>query len=418
MKKIVLFAVLFVAMMPLLCFAQAVKVGVEVLRDSNFKVLEGKRVGLVTNPTGIDRDFNSTVDILFNASNVKLVALFGPEHGVRGNAYAGGSVEDTVDPVTGLKEYSLFGKTVKPTPEMLKDIDVLVYDIQDNGCRSYTFISTLAMLIEACDEQNKELVVLDRPNPLGGNRIEGSLVEDGCYSFVSQVSVPYLYGLTVGELANLVNEEGLVRGSKGDQKPFKCKLTVVPMEGWHRNMLFAQTGQPWVLPSPHVPSAESALYYPISGIVGEFGFLSIGVGYTMPFQMFGAPWIKSAEFAKALNDLNLPGIKFRALDYNPFYAVYKGENVGGVQVYITDYDAAQLTPVNFYVMETVAKLYPDYKFFEKADKGRFRMFDIVCGSKYIRETFTKYNTFESIREYWNKDVESFRKLSSKYYMYR
>ena len=183
-------------------------------------------------------------------------------------------------------------------------------------------------------------------------------------------------------------------------------------------MLFAQTGQPWVLPSPHVPSAESALYYPISGIVGEFGFLSIGVGYTMPFQMFGASWIKSADFAKALNDLNLPGIKFRALDYNPFYAVYKGENVGGVQVYITDYDAAQLTPVNFYVMETVAKLYPDYKFFEKADKGRFRMFDIVCGTKYIRETFTKYNTFESIREYWNKDVESFRKLSSKYYLYR
>jgi len=401
-----------------MCNAQIVKTGIEVLRDNGFKILEGKRVGLVTNPTGIDRDFNSTVDILFKAPGVNLVALFGPEHGVRGNVYAGGSVEDEVDPVTGIKTYSLFGKTVKPTPEMLENIDVMVYDIQDNGCRSYTFISTLARLIEACSECGKEVVVLDRPNPLGGNRIEGSLVDDGCYSFVSQVSVPYLYGLTVGELANLINEEGLVKGAKGDQGPFKCKLTVVPMEGWHRDMLFAQTGQPWVLPSPHVPSAESALFYPISGIMGEFGFVSIGVGYTMPFQMFGAPWINGAEFAKALNDLNLPGIKFRAIDYNPFYSVFKGENVGGVQVYITDYSVAQLTPVNFYVMETIAKLYPDHKIFEKADPGRFRMFDIVCGSKYIRETFTKYNTFGSIKEFWNKDVESFRQLSSKYYLYK
>ena len=192
--------------------AAAVKPGVEVLRDNGFKQLAGKRVGLITNPTGIDNNLKSTVDILHEAANVELVALFGPEHGVRGDVHAGDEVGNSVDPATGVNVYSIYGMSKKPTPDMLEGIDALVYDIQDIGCRSFTFVSTLGLALEACAENDIELVVLDRPNPLGGNRVEGNLVEDGFYSFVSQFKIPYLYGMTPGEMAVFLNEEGMVAG--------------------------------------------------------------------------------------------------------------------------------------------------------------------------------------------------------------
>ncbi len=192
-----------------------VRPGIEVLREMGFSPLRGKRVGLVTNPSGVDRELNSTIDILFNAPGVNLVALFGPEHGVRGDVYAGGKVTNSTDPVTGLPVYSLYGPTRKPTADMLEGIDVMVYDIQDVGTRSYTFISTLGLVMSACAEKGIEVMVLDRPNPLGGNKIEGCFPEEGFYSFVGQYRIPYIYGLTVGELAGLLNSEGLNRGQKG-----------------------------------------------------------------------------------------------------------------------------------------------------------------------------------------------------------
>ena len=238
-----------------------VKTGIEVLRERNFAGLEGRRVGLVTNPSGVDRHLNSTIDILFKAPEVNLVALYGPEHGVRGDVYAGGKIEDSKDEVTGLPVYSLYGSTRKPTPEMLEGIDVMVYDIQDVGVRSYTFISTLGLVMEACAAKDIEVMVLDRPNPLGGNKIEGCYVEQPFNSFVSQYKIPYVYGLTVGELAQMINSEGLNRGQKGDQEPAKCKLTVIPMEGWTRDMVYEDTGLPWVLPSPNIPFKDSPMYY-------------------------------------------------------------------------------------------------------------------------------------------------------------
>ena len=272
--------------------AAKVKTGIEVLREDGFKLLEGKRVGLTTNPTGVDSQLKSTIDILWEAKNVNLVALYGPEHGVRGNVHAGDHVDNDVDPKTGLKMYSLYGKTSKPTKEMLDEIDVMVYDIQDVGVRSYTFISTLGLVMEACGEMGIEVMVLDRPNPLGGNKIEGCNVEPGFFSFVSQYPIPYIYGLTVGELAVMINEEGMNRGQKGNQEPARCKLTVVPMEGWTRDMLYEDTGLPWVLPSPNIPFKDSPMYYVSSGICGElYGFMNIGVGYTLPFQVFGATWL-------------------------------------------------------------------------------------------------------------------------------
>ena len=207
-----------------------VKAGIEVLRERNFDILKGKRVGLVTNPTGVDSKLKSTIDILFEAKEVNLTALYGPEHGVRGNYSAGEHVDYYIDDATKLPVYSLYGNTQKPNAEMLKNVDALVFDIQDIGSRSYTYISTMGLLLEAAAENNKEVVILDRPNPLGGNRIEGNIVEEGYFSFVSQFAIPYVHGLTVGELATLLNEEGLLHNKE------KCKLTVVPMKGWTRNM--------------------------------------------------------------------------------------------------------------------------------------------------------------------------------------
>ena len=236
-----------------------VKTGIDVLQSNGFKQLQGKKVGLVTNPSGVNSQLVSTVDILANAPGVELVALYGPEHGVRGDIHAGDKVSDEVDPKTGIPVYSLYGKTRKPTPEMLKDVDAIVYDIQDNGCRSFTFISTLGLLMEAAAENGKEVIVLDRPNPLGGNKVEGNIVEPGYFSFVSQFEIPYLYGLTVGELAVMLNEEGMLKGEKGTNDTIvKCNLTVVPMEGWSRDMVYTDTRLPWVLPSPHMPQAETS----------------------------------------------------------------------------------------------------------------------------------------------------------------
>ena len=386
-----------------------VKTGIEVLKAQRFELLEGKRVGLITNPTGVDDGLRSTVDILNEAPNVELVALFGPEHGVRGDAHAGDHVGNQTDPVTGLPVYSLYGKTRKPTSEMLRGIDVLVYDIQDIGCRSFTYISTMGEAMAAAAENGIEFVVLDRPNPLGGRKVEGPLVQDGFFSFVSQYRIPYVYGLTCGELAMLLNGEGMIG------KP--CNLHVVAMEGWKRDMVYEDTGLQWIPSSPHIPQAETAFFYPASGIVGDFGYLSIGVGYTIPFQMFAAEWIDAEQFADSLNALKLPGLIFRPIHVKPFYSVGQGKQLHGVQVHLTKYPDAPLTDIQFYVMQEIARLYPDRAVLANADTARFRMMDQVTGSDYVRKTFAARNRFEDIRAYWYKDVAPFRTLSRKYYLY-
>ena len=393
-----------------------VKPGVEVLRENGFRGLVGKRVGLVTNPSGVDSKLQSTIDILFNAPGVNLVALYGPEHGVRGDLYAGDEVEDAVDANTGLPVYSLYGATRKPTKEMLKGIDVMVYDIQDVGARSYTFISTLGLVMEACAEIGIEVMVLDRPNPLGGHKIEGCYVEQPFNSFVSQYKIPYVYGLTVGELAVLVNEEGLNRGQKGDQKPARCKLSVVPMEGWTRDMLYEDTGLPWILPSPNIPFKETPLYYSASGICGElYGFMNVGVGYTLPFQVFGAAWLEPEKLKSRLESYELPGVSFRTIWFKPFSGSAKGQLVGGLQFFFTDYEKARITEVQFYVIQAVAELYPDKKAFEII-KG-YGLFDKVCGTDYVRHKLAATYKVQDFIDYWRKDELAFRILSQKYHIY-
>lgn len=405
----------------LLCsIAQAktpvVKTGIEVLRERGFEGLVGRKVGLVTNPSGVDSNLNSTVDILYNAPGVQLVALYGPEHGVRGDVYAGDKINDSVDPVTGLPVFSIYGATRKPTPEMLEGVDVIVYDIQDVGVRSYTFISSLGLVMEACAEKGIEVMVLDRPNPLGGNKIEGCYVEPGFFSFVSQYPIPYVYGLTVGELAVMINEEKMNRGQKGDQVPAYCKLTVIPMEGWTRDMVYEDTGLPWVLPSPNIPFKDSPMYYASSGVCGElYGFLNIGVGYTLPFQVFGALWLEPEKLKAKLESYDMPGVDFRTIWYKPFSGSLKGQLVKGLQFFFTDYQSARLTEVQFMVMQAINEIYPDKRAFEMV--SAIGLFDKVCGTDQIRLEFMKDYRFDSIKEYWRKDEAAFRELSQKYYIY-
>lgn len=410
MKRLITIALLLISA----ALSAQVVPGIEVLEQDGFRVLKGKRVGLVTNPSGVARDLRSTIDILFEAPEVNLVALYGPEHGVRGDAYAGDHVEGGTDPKTGLPVHSLYGPTREPTQEMLKGIDVMVYDIQDVGTRCYTFISTLGLVMRACAKADIEVIVLDRPNPLGGRKVEGTYVRDGFFSFVSQYPIPFVYGLTPGEVARMINEEGMNRGQKGNLEPLKCKLKVVPMRGWHRWMLYENTGLPWVLPSPNIPSPRSALCYPASGIAGEFGYLNIGVGYTIPFETFAAEWIDAEALKARLDSYRIPGTAFRTIHYKPLSGSKQGKLVHGVQFFFTDWESAPVTLVQFYVMQAVNELYPEKN---PLPLKSTRMLDIISGTDYVRKAFGERFNINDILDFWTRDVRDFKALSSKYYLY-
>jgi len=384
--------------------------GLDVLRNMEFSPLSGLNVGLITNQTGIDTSFQSTIDILYSASEVNLIALYSPEHGIRGTEDAGEILKDYTDSKTGLPVYSLHGENRQPSEVMLKNIDIIVYDIQDIGCRSYTYISTMGLAMEACARSNIKFIVLDRPNPIGGNRVEGTLVDSNYTSFVSQYPIPYVYGLTPGELATLLNEELLI-----DQN-IKVDLEVIPMENWERNMIFNDTGLPWVQTSPHIPTMESPFFYIMTGVLGELGVISEGVGYTAPFHYFGAPWVISDSLALKLYD-KVPGIKFRPINFKPFYGRFKDQYCGGVEIYIQDLTKVNLLEVQFHIMEALSDLYPDKDLFEMAESDRITMFDKVIGTDRIRVEFSKRQKITDIQSILNEDVEKFKNISKKYYLY-
>lgn len=390
---------------------QQVKTGIDVLVEQNFEPLKGKRVGLITNATGVDKNLKSTVDLFNESDNVELVALYGPEHGVRGDISAGDKFDTYIDERTGIEVFSLYGKTRKPTKEMLENVDVLVYDIQDIGVRSYTFISTLGLAMEAAHENGIEIMVLDRPNPLGGLKIEGNVVEDGFYSFISQYPVPYVYGLTPGELALLLNGEKMLTSG------VQVDLTVIGMEGWKRSMTFNKTGLPWVPTSPHIPHAYSAYFYVASGILGELGVFSEGVGYTTPFEVFAAEWIDENDLAEKMNSYGLEGVLFRPLVFKPYYGRDVGKTLRGVQIHFTDYSKTNLMELQLWFLQAHHELYPDKNAFEIGNPNRLAVFDNVIGTNKIREMLSKNFKVSDVQEYLHKDVDSFRKTSQKYYLY-
>lgn len=387
-----------------------VKTGLEVLQSLDFKPLYGKRVGLITNPTGVTSELKSTIDVLFESKKVHLVALFGPEHGVRGEFGAGEKIESGTDPVTNLPIYSLYGSTEKPTSEMLKEIDVLIYDIQDIGCRSYTYISTMGLAMDAAAEAGIEFMVLDRPNPLGGQKIEGPVAEKELFSLVGKFPIPYVYGLTSGELARMINKEGWLKNGKS------CKLTIIKMKGWRRSMQFNDTGLPWVPSSPHVPLSETAYHYVATGILGELGVISIGIGYTIPFGVLGHKKLDAVKFATELNEYYKGNIIFRPMSYRPFYGGWANETLQGVQLYIKNPELVSLMSVQFKFLELFRKYYPEVDIYEMSSK-RHDMFDKVNGTREIREKFFANYRYEDIEPLIKRDEKSFQKLSSNYYLY-
>jgi uncharacterized protein YbbC (DUF1343 family) len=393
---------------PLPAFAQ-VKTGIDVLAENNFEPLLGRKVGLITNPTGVNGSLISTADILHNAPEVELVALYGPEHGIRGDFAAGQKVETVIDPLTGIPVYSLYGATRKPTPEMLAGVDILVYDIQDIGSRSYTYISTLGLAMEAAAENNIPVMVLDRPNPLGGKKFEGPLVEDDFISFVSQFPITYIHGFTVGELAAFLIDEDLL--SKNPE------LIVIKMEGWNRDMLFDETGLEWIPSSPHVPHPHSPAYYPVSGILGELYVYNIGVGYTLPFQLIAAEWIDAPLLASMLNGLALPGIKFRPVHFVPYYGVSAGTMVHGVQIHLTDIRKAPLTLVQFYVLQEAKKIHPEKNVFEMCHPAHRDMFDRVIGTDKVRKAFEKRFLVEDMIDLWESETRAFEDKAQTWFLY-
>jgi len=387
-----------------------VKLGNEVLAEQGFQALAGKRVGLITNPSGVNRDLVSTIDVLRAAPNVQLVALFGPEHGIYGDVPAGDKVASRTDERTGLPVRSLYGDTRKPTPEMLQGLDALVYDLQDTGCRSYTYISTLGVAMEACGEAGIEFIVLDRPNPLGGERIEGPMVQEPFRSFVSRWDVPYVYGLTCGEVARMIVGEGWIQT--------RCKLTIIPMQGWKRSMVWRDTGVPWVPTSPHIPHGESPLFQVATGMIGEIGGASIGVGYTLPFQCVAAPGVDMHKFAENLNARRLPGVRFVPVTIQPYYAAYKDEAIGGAQLYFTDPAHAPLTAINYHAMEALKQV-AGRDLFDEAVKANktFSMFDKVNGTDATRQALQAGTPAAEIVASWKTGEDAFRLLRQKYLLY-
>jgi len=387
-----------------------VKLGNEVLAAGGFKVLRGKRVGLLTNPSGVNHNLESTIDVLRAAPDVKLVALFGPEHGIYGDVPAGDKVESRIDARTGLPVHSLYGATFKPTPDMLKGLDALVYDLQDTGCRSYTFISTMGVAMEACGEAGVEFIVLDRPNPLGGERVEGPVLEEKFRSLVSRWKVPYVYGLTCGELAQMINGEHWI--------PRPCKLQVVPMSGWKRHMVWRDTGLPWVPTSPHVPHDESALFQVATGMLGEIGGVSTGIGYTLPFQCVAAPGLDPQKLAEFLNAYRLAGVRFKPITYKPYYFAFKDQNIGGVQIFFTDPAKAPLTAINFYALEALRKV-AERDLFDEALKAQksFAMFDKVNGTDATRLALQAGTQATEIVASWQAGEQAFRRARRAYLLY-
>lgn len=411
----------------------AVKMGIDVLRENGFKELQGKRVGLIVNPASVAGDLSRTLDVIRSAPGITVTGLFGPEHGIYGDVYAGDKVPDGTDPRTGIPVHSLYGKTRKPTPEMLKDVDALVFDLQDIGCRSYTYVSTLKEVIAACAEQGKELIVLDRPNPLGGERIEGGPVNTGYESFVSAVPTPYVHGLTAGEMAMLLREK---------YAPQFQKLTVVKMQGWRRDMTWEDTGLSWTPTSPHVPQASSVAALVATGVIGELGVLSNGVGYTLPFEIVGAPWVKGDELAEAMNrhydapgraylpasstrpaaagELKAParpartpsGLYFQSIRYRPFFATHARQASQGVHVRIDPRTPENLTEINFRLMQAL-----DAPELLRNAKSRHDMFDKVNGGPKMREALSAGDDLEPVFAEWRKYSAEFRESRKKHLLY-
>ena len=368
--------------------------GLEVFLNKYTSIVKGKRVGLITNPTGVDAHLRSTADLLKANPNVNLVALFAPEHGIRGNVAAGKNFKGDFDEKTGLPVFSLYGgKDHRPPPGSLDKVDILIYSIQDIGCRSYTYIWHLAECMSAAALAGKPMIVLDVPNPLGAVQIDGPITENKYRSFIALYPIPFVYGLTVGELALYFKR---VIG-------IKCQLYVVPMINYRRGMNWTQTGLPWVPTSPQIPSPESACAYSATGAIGTLGVVGIGIGYTLPFQVVAAPWIKAGHMVRSLNRLGLKGIRFREIHFTPSFGLFKGQNTNGVQLHITDVSKFKPTTCTVAILYYLQKHYSQFKWRSNRIKG----FDKAMGSAKVRQLLQRGYSVQSIVRTWQRPIKNY-----------
>jgi len=405
---------------------EKVKLGVEVFLEKHLDLVKGKKIGLITNPSGVDSRLQSTIDLFRDNPAIQLVALYAPEHGVRGNAQAGEYVPFYMDEKFKIPVFSLYGQSMKPQPGMLKnideymrsfdtthvgkkpdssmtkDVDILIYDIQDVGTRVYTYESTMVYAMQACAENGIDFIVLDRPNPINGADMEGPILEYPEYSSpVGIYPIPLRFGMTIGELAKLYNDKFLGK---------KASLTVIPMAGWKREMWYDQTGLPWVIPSPNMPTLDTATVYP-GQVFFEGTNVSEGRGTTRPFEVFGAPWIDGYELTLKLNRLGLPGVTFREQWFDPTFSKFKGQPCGGAQIHITDRNRYRSLETALHIIKTIRDMYPDkFEFHEK-------YFDKIMGTAQVREAMLKGIGVKDIVAGFDNGLSIFSEVRKPYLLY-
>lgn len=383
--------------------------GAEQLRAERFARLRGRRVGLLTNPTGVTADLVSLVDQLALADGVELVALFGPEHGLTAGAAAGEEVGEAVHPRFGIPIHSLYGAQQAPTPASLVGLDLLIIDLQDIGARFFTYLATMALTLEVCGQTGTPVLILDRPNPIGGTIVEGPIVEDGLRSFVGQIPIPIRHGLTLGELGRFANA----------REGYGATLDVLPVQGWRRSTLFAETGLPWVPPSPNVPTIGTALVYPGTCLF-EGPNLCEGRGTTLPFEMIGAPWLDADRLAADLNALDLPGVRWRPVAFTPSSA--SRDHIGipcfGVQLHPTDLDALRPVTAALHLM-TLARAQDPAAFAwrEPWAVGSARPIDLLSGTPTLAAAIDAATPVAEIVAAWEPELAQFREERRPYLLY-
>ena len=403
-----------------------VETGLDVFLKNHLALVKGKRVGLVTNPTGVDRELQNIVDLFLSHLDINIVALYGPEHGVRGNAQAGQYVPFYMDEIYKIPVFSLYGQSLKPDPGMLKNmdeymrtfdtsdtgkfpdstmkgsLDLMIFDIQDIGTRIYTYIATMAYSMQACADANIPFIVLDRPNPINGLVMEGPILEFPEFSsFVGVYPIPVRHGLTPGELALMFNDRFFET---------KVDLTVIPLAGWKRNMWFDETGLSWVIPSPNMPALKTATVYP-GQVFLEGTNISEGRGTTKPFEFFGAPWIDGHKLSQKLNILELPGVTFREAWFTPTFSKYQGELCGGCQIHVINRSIFRSFSATLFIIQTIRELYPDQLIFHE------KYFDRIMGTSSVREALEAGKPVPEIISDCSGGLINFRELRKPYLLY-
>lgn len=391
--------------------ASQVMTGIDVVASQEFAMFEGKRVGIVMNQSAVrGRGMGTTLDAFLSTRVCRVVALYAPEHGIDGKTPAGDQVNEVVEPRTGLVVQSLYGATKKPTPKMLSGIDVLVYDIQDIGVRSYTYISTLIKLMEGCSDAGVPLVVLDRPNPIGGDVVDGPVLDTAFRSFIGIVPIPYIHGMTVGELATMANGEGWLSGGA------RCELTVVRMLGWRRWMTWKETGLNWAPTSPNVQSYESAFCNGITGGIGDLRIVNIGIGTRDAFQIVVREWINEDDLSDWMNDQGIPGLRFQPIAIAPPNGSSTAPPLRGVRI-IRERETTLPFTAQIALLTALRDFYGERCRFDTLAADRWTMFDKVCGTSRVRERFLRGDTWEQIAETWEENLKSFIAKRQNYLLY-